>query len=518
MDRLYFYQATIEVLRGLQAWIEHYAEEARRLARGEENPAQKREYAELTERLTWIAHRPPRTFSEALQLTYLLHTAVLNEDCISGLSPGRLGQVLWPWYEQDREAGRIDDQQVLEWWELYRVKLTCYDCFAAMGVVGGVLSGNTFNHLCLGGLTKDGASAVNPLEMLILEAGITCATPQPTLGVLYHEKLPEEFLLKAIETNKTGTGYPAWLNDETARTFLLQQYGPEGMTVEESRAWSVGGCLETSPGTWQPLVLNGKTYWIPGGSGQPTSVGVHFLSLPKILECILFNGYDHRRQIQVYPPHDRSLDRFEEVLSTFRQYLELSIGLLVKCNNIQHDIWRKQNVAVLHSLLKPDCLELGYHIGNLGYRYNATFNVESCGTANLINSLAALKKWVYEEKIYTLDEVRQAIRENFGYKTAEEIDSYSLATQEKRPGGEAYDRIHRDLLNAPKYGNDDLFADSLLRWWEDTFCQLCHHYQSLYAKPLYACQISVSTHGPQGAATLATPDGRLAGTTFADGS
>lgn len=518
MDRLYFYQAVIEVLRGLQSWIEHYAEEARRLACREEDPAQKGEYAELAERLTWIAHHPPRTFSEALQLTYFLHTAVLNEDCISGLSPGRLGQVLWPWYEQDREAGRIDDQQVLEWWELYRVKLTCYDCFAAMGVVGGVLSGNTFNHLCLGGLTKDGASAVNPLEMLILEAGITCATPQPTLGVLYHEKLPEEFLLKAIQTNKTGTGYPAWLNDETARTFLLQQYGPEGMTVEESRAWSVGGCLETSPGTWQPLVLNEKTYWIPGGAGQPTSVGVHFLSLPKILECVLFNGYDHRRQTQVYPPHDHGLDRFEELLSTFRQYLELSIDLLAKCNNIQHDIWRKQNMAVLHSLLKPDCLDLGYHIGNLGYRYNATFNVESCGTANLVNSLAALKKWVFEEKIYTLDEVRQAIRENFGYQTAEEIGSYSLAAQEKRPGGEVYDRIHRDLLDAPKYGNDDLFADSLLRWWEDTFCQLCHHYQSLYAKPFYPCQISVSTHGPQGAATLATPDGRLAGTTFADGS
>lgn len=164
-----------------------------------------------------IAHKQPRNFREALQMIYMVHMASVNEDAISGMSPGRIGQVLWPWFEQDMEAGRITEAEVLELLECYRVKMTCIDCFASMGVVGGVLSGNTFNNVCLGGLTRDGQPAANRLEMLLLEAGMTCQTTQPTLSVLYDDKLPEEFLLKAVECEKSGTGYPAWMNNRAGR-------------------------------------------------------------------------------------------------------------------------------------------------------------------------------------------------------------------------------------------------------------------------------------------------------------
>lgn len=290
------------------------------------------------------------------------------------------------------------------------------------------------------------------------------------------------------------------------------------MTLPEARAIAIGGCLETSPCSWHQLTLNGKKYWIPGGAGQPTSVGVHFIANPKILECVIFNGYDHRIKEQIFPPHNRKLETYEELWEVYKQYYEMAVDALCKCNNIQHDIWRKNNMTIINSFLKPDCLEKGRHIGQLGYRYNATFNVESCGTINMVNSLAALKKLVYDEKKYTLDEMREAILENFGFKTAHEVGSFSLFSQVKKPGGEKYDKIHSDCLLANKYGNDDPYVDSILREYEDWFCDMCHKFESLYAKPLYACQISVSTHGPQGAATLATPDGRLAGTTYADGS
>jgi len=518
MDRLYFYQAVKLVLEGIQNWILNYAKEARRLVEVTEDPVQRKEYEEIAEVLEHIAHKPPETFRQALQLTYTQHIAVLNEDAISGLSPGRLGQVLYPFFEQDLEAGRITEDEVLELLELHRVKFTCIDVFASMGVVGGVLSGNTFNNLSLGGLKKDGSPASNRLEMLILEAGMTCACPQPTLSVLYDEKLPEEFLLKAIECVKTGTGYPAWMNNRIAMDFILDQYRGEGMTVEEARAWAIGGCLETSPGAWMPLTLRGKTYWIPGGAGQPTSVGVHFIALPKVLECVLMNGKDLRTGIQVYPAHNRKLETYEELWETLKEYFAMTVNALNRCNNIQHDIWRKNNMAVFHSLTKPDCLTKGHHIGNMGYRYNATFNVETTGTINMVNSLAALKLLVYEEKRYTLDQMIDAIKNNFGFKTAEEVGSYSLLSQVKREGGQVYDDIHGDCLMAPKYGNDVPFVDNILKEWEEYFCPMCHNYLSLYGKELYACQISVSTHGPQGAATLATADGRLAGTTYADAS
>lgn len=526
MNRLYNYEAVIHVLEGVQTWILNYAREARRLETKEADPLQKQEYGEIAACLEWVAHRPPRTFREALQLCWTIHVAVLNEDAISGLSPGRLGQVLWPWFEQSRarneaaeaDAGRATDEEALELLECLRVKFTTLDCFASMGVVGGVLSGNTFNNLSLGGLTADGAPACNRLEELILEAGMTCVTTQPTLSVLYDDKLPEAFLLRAVECVKTGTGYPAFMNNRVAMEFLLQQFGPEGMTLEAARAVAIGGCLETSPCSWMPLTLNGKGYLIPGGSGQPTSVGVHFISLPKILELVLFDGVDQRTGRRVFRAHGQPLATYEDVVAQVRTYVAQAVEVLSLTNNIQHDIWRKNNMAIFNSLLKPDCLETGHLINELGYRYNATHNVETCGTVNLVNSLAALKKVVYEDKAATLDDMRAALTANFGFKTADEVGSYSLADQEKGTDTDRHDHLHFLCLTAPKYGNDDPFVDGILKEWEDWFCAMCHSYQSLNAHPYYACQISVSTHAPMGAATIATPDGRLAGTTFADAS
>jgi 4-hydroxyphenylacetate decarboxylase large subunit len=518
MERLYYYEAVRIIIEGLQNWILNHAKLAKILAEKSKVPRQSDEYREIAECLEWIAFHQPRTFREALQLTYILHISVLNEDAISGLSPGRLGQVLYPWFEQDLAAGRTSEEEVLELLELYRVKLTCVDCFASTGVVGGVLSGNTFNNVTLGGVRKDGSSAANPLEVLFLEAGMTCETPQPTLTCLYDEKLPEEFLLKCVECTKTGTGYPAWVNNRAAMDFLLGQYGQEGMTPQEARAVALGGCLETSPGSYLELELNGKKYDIPGGAGQTAGTGIHFIALPKIIELVLTNGFDQRTGLQVYPPHNNALETFAEFFGQVKEYFAASCAVLARTNNIQMDIWRKKNMSVLNSFLKPDCLTKGHHIGHLGYRYNATLNIESCGTITAINSLAAIKKLVYDDKKYELRELTKAIGANFGFKTAEEVGSYSLADQEKRNADTTYDDLYGDCLLAPKYGNDDAYVDNILADYESWFCDMARQYESLYGKNLYACQISVSTHGPQGAATLASADGRLAGTTYADGS
>lgn len=520
MDRLYFYDAMIRVLEGIRTWHLNYAKEAHRLAGMTTDAGQRSEYETHAECLEWIAHNPPRTFREALQMVFLIHIAILNEDAISGLSPGRLGQVLYPWFERDLAAGRTTEVEVVELLEAYRIKMTGIDCLASIGVIGGVLSGNTFNNVCLGGQTAGGKSATNRLETLFLKAGMTCETPQPTLTVLYDEKLSDEFLLKAIECNKTGSGYPAWVNNRNAIEFLLRQYGPEGMTVEEARAVAIGGCLETSPCAWFPVTVDGKEYRIPGGAGQPTSIGVHFIANPKVLELVLMDGYDHRLGRQVLPQHGSKLGTFDEVWKTFIEYYEKIVDVLVRANNIQHDIWRKINIPVFHSLLKPDCMENGRHIGHLGYRYNATFNIESCGQVNTINALAALKKIVYIEKSFTLEQMREAMLANFGYMSARETGTYSLADQKKRAdGGPAtFDLLHGACQRAPKFGNDDPFVDEIMQKYETWFCRMCRSFESLYGKSMYACQISVSTHGAQGAATLATPDGRLAGTTYADGS
>lgn len=519
MNRLYNYEAVVLVVEGLQAWVRNYAKEARRLEAMEADATQKKEYGDIAERLEWLEHNPPRGFRDAIQMIETMHLAVVNEDAISGMSPGRIAQVLFPWFDQDVKAGRITEDEVVELLELDRVVKTSIDCFASAGVVGGVLSGNTFNTVSCGGLQKDGRHACNRLEYLLLEAGIRNVMPQSTLAVIYDEKLPEDYLMLAMECIKTGGGYPAFMNGQVAMEFLRHHYGPEGMDTYDARAWAIGGCLETSPCTWKPIELNGTTYWIPGGAGQPTSVGVHFVNMPKVLELVLWDGVDQRTGERVFKPHGKKLESFQEIFDQFKAYWKEAVHVLDLTNNIQHDIWRKNNMAVINSFMKPDCLDKGHLINELGYRYNATFNVESAGTANTINSLAALKKLVFEDKVVSLETFKEALKDNFGFKTAKEINSFSLADQEKRQDGPGkWDKLHFMALQAPKYGNDDPYVDGILLEWENFFCQDCYNYESLNAKPLYACQISVSTHGAFGSATIATPDGRLSGTTFADAS
>ena len=518
MDRIYFYKSVETVMLGIQKWIKNYAEEARFMASLEKDKEQLNEYMEIAERLDWLSENPPRDFRDAMQMIWTFHIAVLNEDAISGLSPGRLGQVLYPYWKKDMDEGKINKEQTIELLETMRMKFTEIDCFASMGVVGGVLSGNTFNNLCIGGLTKDGDSAANDLEILIMESSITCDTPQPTLTLLYDEKLPEDFLLKGVETTKVGTGYPAWVNNRVAMEFILENFKHEGMELEEARAWAIGGCLETSAGSWMPLEFNGETHYIPGGSAPATSVGVHFISVPKVLEAVLYDGIDRRTGRRVYPAHGKKLSTYEELWDTFKEYFSLTVEVLTLTNNIQHDLWGKISPSIVNSMLKPDCLDTGKDISHKGCRYNRTFNVEVSGGVNLANSLASLKKNIYEEKNFSLTKLKDAIDSNFGYFTAQETGSFSLIEQQRTDTYEDWLKIHSQCLDAPKYGNDNKFVDNIFRDWQIWFAKMCSNYKSLYDEPLYPCQISVSTHAPMGAVTLATPDGRLSGTTFSDGS
>ena len=518
MGQAYYYVATKEITKGIIKWCENYAKHATYLASIETDATLKKNYEEIAVVMGNIAHKKPSTFREALQLTLTLHYAVVNEDPMSGMSIGRLGQVLQPFFEKDIEEGLTTEEDVIELLEYYRIKISCIECFASAGVSGGVLSGNTFNNLSLGGLNKDGLTAVTRLEYLIIEAGMRNKTPQPTLSILYDEKTPEDFLMKAAACTKLGFGYPAWMNNQQGMNFMLRQYGPEGMNLEDARAWCLGGCLESAPGCFLPLEYNGKTTYIPGGASPTCGTGVHFVAMPKVLELVLTNGIDKRTGKQILPAHNKNLDSYEAVVNEWQAYMERIIDVVNKANNIQMDIWRKHNMPVVASMLKPDCLVTGKHIGNMGCRYNATINFESCGTITLINYLSSIKKNVFVDKKYSLNEMTDALLNNFGFKSAYETGVFSPDFRETNDESGKYNAIFADCVNAPKYGNGEWFADSILVEYEQYMTEMVKKFYSYYGKPLYMCQISVSTHGPQGFITLASADGRLAGTTYTDGS
>ncbi len=325
--------------------------------------------------------------------------------------------------------------------------------------------------------------------------------------------------MKCARCCKLGMGYPAWMNNQGGMNYMLRHYQPEGMTIYDARAWCLGGCLESSPGCFQPLHYNGKTYMVPGGAAPTCGTGIHFTGLPKLLELVLTNGEDKRTGIQVFAPHNHKLDTFEDVWDVWMMYMRELLDVATRSTTSRWMSGERSTCPWWPPCSKPDCFKKGQHIGNEGARYNGGINFESCGTVNFINSMASLKKNVYDDKKYTLEEMTDAILHNFGFKTAFETGVYSPTAARlrmRRPSmrrssstasmrlkvrqRRSLRRQHPEGLRRPDAARDA--APALY-----------------YGKQYYMCQISVSTHGPQGAITLATPsDGRLAGTTYADGS
>lgn len=498
IDKRIFWTAEIEVLEGLKTWVKNYAKEAERLAQIEQDPRQKGEYEGIAEILSWVSENPARTFREALQLDWILHVAITNEALISGVSPGRLGQYLYPYYKRDMEEGRLTREQALELLECMRVKYTEIEIAGSPGT-HGKLSGNTFNNLTIGGVNPDGSSAENELEELILESAMTLASPAPTLTLIYDPVLSEKFLFKAIECTKIGTGYPAWVNNRTAIEFLMAQNGPDGITLEEARSWALFGCLEIG---------------VPGCS-HPVNVRT-FVNLAKVVELVLWDGVDLRTDIRVLPPYG-NLNTWEDLWARFEHYLRELLTIVIVAENFVYTIHRQTNNLLVLSAFVQDCIEKGKDLDAGGARYTATWANPIVGPVNAANSLAALRKLVYDDKQIALEELKEALRANFGRKSAIETEEYSLLTEQERLT-DKWDGIFAMCLKAPKFGNDDPYVDQIYKAIVELVVDTMHGLRTYFGKRYVPMMLSVATHGPFGQACLATPDGRLAGTTLADAS
>lgn len=503
-----FELAMVEVLSGVQQWIRNYSKEAARLAAIEKNPQYKEELEGHAECLAWIAEKPARTFREAIQVCHICHTAILMEILGSGFSPGRMDQILYPYYKKDKAEGRITDDQVLEILEMQRIKYTEIELISSVATKAA-LGGSTFNHICLGGLTPDGRAAENELTYLFLEAAIRCQTTQPTLSFFYDGKLSDRLLMKAIESCKTGSGMPAWISNRVGIDYCMSTFGKEGITMEDARSFVLGGCLEIQPGA----CINGRP-----SAGTYSSTGVAFLNMPKILEFVLFDGKDPRLGDQVMDPPTRALDSYEAIYEQYKEYMTEIQKLYCEMYNIRASAAFTCDSPLFFSAITADCIKNHRDMDHGGCRYMRTITAWVTGFVNVVNSLASIKKNVFDEKNFTLDELRDALIHNFGYANAIESKNFAMSGQKRIEHNEQWERIHSLCLSAPKFGNDDPYVDEiytdLIEYWRDVVNEIKDLNGNYYVPDL----LSVSTHGALGQADIADPAGRLAGVTLADGS
>lgn len=476
VDKGYFLKAVIISLSALNRIAGRYSKLAMEMAQKETNSGRKKELEKISETCKQVPANPPRTYFEAMQFFWFIWVT-MGGGTTAG---GRQDQLLYPYYKKDKEAGIITDAEVLELLELQRIKV-----MEVNSIQGGKMQREKWagmarwNNWVIGGVTPEGKDATNELSYLILDAAMDCQTPHPTITVRVHEKIPDKLMMKALELVRTGIGMPAFVGDKSYFAYFTGQ----GVSLRDARDYALGGCLEGN---------------VPGKSGASMAYGM--FNVPLVLDITLHNGVEPRTGRQIGPKTGEfeSFKTFNEFLIAFKTQLKYYMGMVAE----EHNILLKQlsylQGSPLASILFVDALKEGKDICNRTLPFENGTCMNAVGMINVADSMAAVKKLVFDEKKYTVKQLKAALSANWQ--------------------GNGNSEMRKEFLAAPKFGNGDQYVDNIARdlykFWTDTIVT----FKSAWGGTFKPAGVSITAHGPGGSIVGATPDGRYAGENLADGT
>ena len=481
-----FYKAIEISLKGVSAFMGRFAALARDQVADEVDPARKKELAAIRENCERIALDPPENFYQALQLTYFIQLILQIESNGHSVSLGRLDQYLYPFYVRDMERGALDSDKALELLESMWLKLLAINKIRPWGHTRYSAGSPLYQNVTIGGQTQSGEDAVNELTHLILHSVGELKLPQPNLSVRYHKNASEDFMMKCIQVIEKGFGMPAFMNDEIIVPSLIGL----GVAPEDAYNYSAIGCVEVA---------------VPGKWGYRCT-GMSFLNLMRVFLATLNNGYDpySGKTFCLGCGNLESFDTFEELMNAWKKQIQFYTKATVMIDTAIDTALEENVPDVICSAFVDECIERGKTLKEGGAKYDFISGLQ-VGIANLANSLAAVKKLVFEEKIISKADLMKVLSDNF-----EETEGENL----------------RQLIinRAPKYGNDDDSVDLLLHDAYMIFIEeLTKYHNTRYGRgPIggkyYAGTSSIAANIPSGALLTATPDGRKAHKPLAEGS
>ena len=484
LKKSFFYRAVLITLDAVVGFAHRYSALAADLASTEPDPVRRAELLQMSGILDRVPEHPATSFREAVQAVWLIQLCLQIESNGHSLSYGRFDQYLYPFYARDLEAGLITEDAATELLTNLWLKTITVAKIRSWSHTRFSAGGPLYQNVTVGGQTPDGRDAVNPLSYLVLRSVAQTRLPQPNLTVRYHSGLSDDFMAECIEVMRLGFGMPAFNSDE----IIIPSLVAKGVTPQDAHDYSAVGCVEVA---------------VPGKWGYRCT-GMSFLNFPKTLLIAMNNGVDPASGVQLATPvkHLTEMAGFDELLEawdvTVREFQRHCVALDTAC-----DIALEESVAdILCSTLVEDCLGRGKPIKEGGAVYDFISGLQ-VGIANLGDSLAAIKKCVFEDRSMTAQELWDALLSDFA--------------------GERGEQIRALLLDAPKYGNDDDYVDTLLvRAYDTCIDEIFAHHNTRHGRgPIgggyYAGTSSISANVPQGASTMATPDGRHAGEPLAEG-
>ena len=449
---------------------ERYHELALDMAAKETDPVRAEELRAIAANCAVVPAHKPQTYWQAIQMYWFTHLGVTTElNPWDAFSPGRLDQHLNPFYEKDTAEGLLDDDRAKELLECLWVKFHNQPAPVKVGITLKESATYTdFANINTGGIKPDGSDGVNNVSYLILDCMDEMKLVQPNSNVQISKKTPLKFLKRACEISRKGWGQPAFYNTDE----IVQELLNAGKTLEDARLGGSSGCVET--GAW-----GNEAYILTG-----------YLNIPKILELTLFNGYDHYsgKQLGLKLGNAGDFKSYEELFEAFKKQLEHFINIKIKGNNVIERIYAKEMPAPFLSIVTNDCISKGKDYNAGGARYNTTY-IQGVGIGTISDSLAAIKYNVFDKKKFSMRELIDALEKNF--EGCEDI----------------YKAVHEE---SPKYGNDDDYADDIMRSVFELYRDTVTGRPNTKGGEYRIDMLPTTCHVYFGDVMIASPNGRLA--------
>ncbi len=472
-----FYLGVSIVMEGVSTYMQRYA----RLAESMEKECSDAEEKKNLQRIATCCHKlscsPAESFHEALQSLWFLFVVLQVESNASSFSPGRLDEILYPYYEADKKAGKLNDAGALEWieslWLKFNEIVYMRNAHSAKYFAGFPIGFN----VAIGGQTPDGKPFENELSYFFLKAQEHLGMPQPNLSVRLHRQISDDLLKESVRVVAKGSGMPQYFNDEAIVEPLVRL----GIDRDDAMDYAIVGCVE--------LTTQGNNL---GWSDAA------MFNLNKTLELTLNNGVCLLTGKQIglnlgniaesYPSYCDLEEAFATQISHFID------KMMRACEQVEQAHIDLLPTPFLSSVIS-DCMGNGKDVTAGGAKYNLS-GIQMIQVANVADSLAAIKQLVYDEQRVSGRELLDALRADF----------------------KGYEPLRAMLLNkVPKYGNDVDWVDLIGAKWASYFRSRLNAYINYRGGKYHTGMYTVSAHVPMGENVGASPDGRLSGTPLADG-
>ena len=459
-------------------FAERHAALADEMALSETDPKRIAELHKIAEVCRWIPAHAPRTFWEAIQMYWFVHLGTITElNGWDAMNPGHFDQHLAPFYEKEIAEGTLTRAEAKELLACFWIKVNNHPAPPKVGITAKESSTyNDFTNINIGGVKADGGNGVNEVSYIMLEIIEELHILQPGNSIHISSRTPDRFLKAGCNVIRKGYGYPSVFNADV----YIQEMIRQGKTLQDAREGGCSGCIEV------------------GAFGKEAYLLTGYLNVPKILELTLNNGIDplSGKQVGLQTGEPRDFQSYETLYNAYLKQLQYIIDRKVRVSNYIDRMFAKYAPATFLSLFIDDCIARGKDYYNCGPRYNTTY-IQCTGLGTVTDSLSVLKKHVFEDRTFTMDELLTAIAANFEGKEA----------------------LRQTIINrTPFFGNDDEAADSIaVQVYNDLF-------DTIDGKPntkgatFHINMLSTTCHVYFGKMLGATPNGRKAGFAISDGT